>query len=302
MAPEETEEQPEIQAALNAVRSEPQSVEPPAEVEDTPSSSFRDHDLARAVNARSFVPKHEVPPCRDQPDWNKPAVAEGLQEEINPRPERVKSTPKIWDVQPEVSLPPPTASAPPMAHQLPAADQGMPERTEDDPQPVGRVRRRVSSERVKTRLLGFHAEEENTDLFAAPAAKADNNDPRFPIGWLVVIEGPGRGASFTLTSGLSTIGRDMNQTVALDFGDTSISRERHVSIAYDDEENRAYVGHGGKSNIVRHNNKPLLTTEELSHGDTIKIGKTQLSFVAFCTSEFSWTGIEGEQTSGSHDG
>ncbi|MEP0505691.1 MAG: FHA domain-containing protein [Paracoccaceae bacterium] len=288
------------QATLKAVASESPKAEPEIDAEDVPSRDFRDHDLSRAVQARDFVPTHEVPPCRDQPDWNKPEDKANSQHSNNSRPERVTSVPKIWDVQPESNLPPPTASAPPVGYHA-TEQKRMAEPETDDDAPISRVKRRVSSERVKTRLLGFHAEEENTDIFAASATKADGNDPCFPIGWLVVTDGPGRGASFTLTSGLSTIGRDMNQTVALDFGDTSISRERHVSVAYDDEENRAYVGHGGKSNIVRHNNKPLLTTEELAHGDTIKIGKTQLNFVAFCTPDFSWTGLSGEQPDGYQD-
>ena len=108
----------------------------------------------------------------------------------------------------------------------------------------------------------------------------------------MVVDGPGRGASFTLTAGLSTIGRDSTQTVTLDFGDTSISRERHASVAYDEEDNCAYVGHGGKSNIVKLNDKPLLSTEELNGGDTIRIGKTVLRFVAFCTPEFNWMAEE----------
>ena len=294
------EELDQIQTALNAVKSEPPSVENVDKADDAPSHGFEDHDLARAVNARTFVPKHEITPCRDQPDWNKPEVEPSAEHGINPKPKRVTSTPKIWDVKLEANLPPPIASAPQTTQHFPERHEAV-ELAPDVEQSAPHIERRVSSERVKTRLLGFHADTENADLFAAAATKADSNAPCFPIGWLVITEGPGLGASFTLTSGLSTIGRDLNQSVALDFGDTSISRERHVSIAYDDEENRVFVGHGGKSNIVRHNNKPLLTTEELSHGDTIKIGKTQLNFVAFCTPDFSWKGIEAEQLGGTRD-
>ncbi|MEP3637505.1 MAG: FHA domain-containing protein [Paracoccaceae bacterium] len=298
--PQNDEELDQIQAALNAVKPEPPLVETVADTDDVPSNGFKDLDLARAVNARNFVPKHEVTPCRDQPNWNKPEIEKNVEHGVGPKQKRVTSTPKIWDVKPEAILPPPIASASQAAQQMSHGYNAVERQTENQ-QPAPHIQRRVSSERVKTRLLGFHADKENADLFAAAVTKADGNEPRFPIGWLVITEGPGLGASFTLTSGLSTIGRDMNQSVSLDFGDTSISRERHVSIAYDDEENRVYVGHGGKSNIVRHNSKPLLTTEELSHGDTIKIGKTQLSFVAFCTPDFSWKGIEAEQLGGTRD-
>ena len=86
------------------------------------------------------------------------------------------------------------------------------------------------------------------------------------------------------------MGRDPSQTVPLTFGDTAISREGHLSIAHDEEENRTFIGHGGKSNIVKLNGQPLLSTEPLNDGDLIKIGATELTFVAFCTPDFSWRG------------
>ncbi len=275
--------------------------DPDTASEDVARQRFQDSDLARAVQARSFVPKHAIEPCRNQPEWHKNAADQMPKEVPEPKAERVKSAPKIWDVKPEAELPPPTAVAP--SNETQARAVPSPEgRTAEPAKPLARPQRRVSSERVKTRLLGFHADEGSTDLFASAPVKADSKEPCFPIGWLVVVDGPGRGASFTLTAGLSTIGRDMNQTVVLDFGDTSISRERHASVAYDEEENCAYVGHGGKSNIVRHNGKPLLTTEELAHGDTIKIGKTQLKFVAFCTPEFSWNAVDASEGEGGQNG
>lgn len=141
--------------------------------------------------------------------------------------------------------------------------------------------------RVKTRIIGFHSGSAESDVFgarqAAPSAVA-----QFPAGWLVVVDGPGRGASFAIGAGVSTIGRGADQTVCLDFGDTSVSRENHASVAYDDEQNRFFVGHGGKSNIVRRNGNPVLATEELTHADLIRIGKTTLRFVALCGPDFTW--------------
>ena len=152
---------------------------------------------------------------------------------------------------------------------------------EEDQQPV---RRRTG--RVKTRLLGFHKPDETADPISA--ARARTEVPEFPVGWMVVVKGPGRGASFTLQSGASTIGRGDDQTVRLDFGDTSISRENHAVIAYDDEQKRFFLGHGGKANLVRLNDMPVLSTEPMTDGDTIRIGETTLIFVALCGEEFSW--------------
>ena len=254
----------------------------PIELEESPLAPEAEADTAG-----------DAPHAPDPNDIETPAAALTPAAAPSVRP-RTKSAPKIW----EMDLPggaldapeEPSAPAQPVVS-TPVAQPPAPQPAPGVPSPI---RRRVTSERVKTRLLGFHSEDLESDVFEAEPAKASAADPHFPIGWLVIVEGPGRGASFTLTAGLSTIGRDMNQTVTLDFGDNSISRERHASVAYDEDENTAYVGHGGKSNIVKLNGKPLLTTEELKHEDIIKIGKTVLHYVAFCSPDFNWSNAPDE--------
>lgn len=144
-----------------------------------------------------------------------------------------------------------------------------------------------ASGRAKTRMLGFHTQGMDAASFEDEAAA--NKGPQFPAGFLVVIEGPGRGAFFAVTTRVSSIGRSPDQDVSLDFGDESISREGHASVVYDGEQNRFYLGHGNKANVVRRNGVPVLTTEELAHNDTIRIGKTSLRFHAFCGDDFTWT-------------
>lgn len=144
--------------------------------------------------------------------------------------------------------------------------------------------------RSKTRLLGFEKSDGSVvDLFTeAPHA---SKQPRitFPVGWIVVIAGPGRGTSFALTAGMSQIGRGEDQTIALDFGDTSISRNNHAAIVYDITTNQFLLGHGGKSNIVRLNDQPVISNVTLNNGDIIRIGETSLRFVALCDEDFAWS-------------
>ena len=148
--------------------------------------------------------------------------------------------------------------------------------------------------RVKTRLLGFDSlAGANADPFESGQAAPTAAVVRFPVGWMVVIAGPGRGASFTLFNGVSAIGRGDDQPVKLDFGDTSISRSNHAVVAYDNEQRKFFLGHGGKANIVRLNGKPVLSTEELGHNDLIRIGETTLRFLALCGADFDWT--DGEE-------
>ncbi|MGB3146364.1 MAG: FHA domain-containing protein, partial [Paracoccaceae bacterium] len=136
--------------------------------------------------------------------------------------------------------------------------------------------------RTKTRLLGFDTSDDRVvDIFNNPVVKTSARGARFPIGWVVVIKGPGRGESFTLLSGMSSIGRGEDQTIQLDFGDDSISRSNHAAIVYDPETFQVFLGHGGKSNIVRLNGKPVISNEQLKDGDTIRMGETTLRFVGF---------------------
>ncbi len=145
--------------------------------------------------------------------------------------------------------------------------------------------------RVKTRLLGFHqAAGISADPFQDPQKDAPDQSGLFPTGWLVVVDGPGTGNALPIYEGVSTLGRGDDQALKLDFGDTSISRQNHAAVAYDGEQNKFFLGHGGKSNIIRLNDKPVLSTEDLNHADILRIGETTLRFVALCGPDFDWAG------------
>lgn len=188
----------------------------------------------------------------------------------------------IWDIEetPNSGLPE-AAQLPDRKTELPAA-----------PSASAAARSPARARRTKTRLIGFERSDGAVvDLFNdAPSAAAapQTKSVKFPVGWIVVVEGPGRGESFTLLSGMSQIGRGDDQAIQLDFGDNSISRTNHAAIVYDAEEKEFLLGHGGKSNIVRLNNKPVITNESIKTGDLIKIGETVLRFVALCDKSFNW--------------
>jgi FHA domain len=169
------------------------------------------------------------------------------------------------------------------------------------PAPAAAEPERRRPTRTKTRILGFDAQPtsvvplfEEPDKPAMPVAPAapGQGHVMFPTGWLVVKEGPGKGAAFALTQGVSQIGRGVDQTVALDFGDMAISRQNHAAIAYDPSSHRFHIGHGGKSNLVRLNGKPLLSTETVGDGDEIQIGETTLLVKVLCSPAFNWSSAE----------
>lgn len=250
--------------------------------EDDDAADARDYRLFTRRRAEEEAPAPAARPARVSSGSAIPRrITPGLPEAE--RPQRRAS------VHIDDDLPPPLTDR--EAHGVTA--HTLSEGPVDVPAPaLGRAAGRGGG-RVKTRLLGFNPAAA-TDPFArerdraGPPAYAE-----FPVGWLAVTRGPGRGATFTLHAGVSTIGRGADQTVQLDFGDTAISREQHAAIAYDPEDHSFYVGHGGKANLVRLNNRPVLATEVLKSGDSLRIGETELRFIALCDQSFAWDADQG---------
>ena len=197
-----------------------------------------------------------------------------------------ESTPEvnIWDLEDDGASTELPTQAPELPTPAPAAAASAAARS------PGRSRR------TKTRLIGFEKSDGDVvDLFNDAPRAAPVKSVKFPVGWIVVADGPGRGESFSLMAGMSQIGRGEDQAVQLDFGDNSISRTNHAAIVYDADSKEFLLGHGGKSNIVRLNDKPLISNEALKTGDVIRIGETVLRFVALCDDTFSWNdGASGE--------
>lgn len=164
---------------------------------------------------------------------------------------------------------------------------------------------------VKTRLVRRDQEPQGQPRPAAPAAedlnrtrmimrpkpstagpgvddKATFDADRLVVGWLVVVNGPGRGRFAAVYDGLNSIGRGPNEATVLNFGDDGISREQHAFVTYDFKTQQFYLQHGGKAGIVRLNDQPVLQPMILNDRDTISISQTTLRFVAFCGPHFDW--------------
>lgn len=205
----------------------------------------------------------------------------------DPEPEMVERAPELEMVEPapepEMTEPTPEPEA-----IEPAPEPDVAEIIPSPPAPAPSADRRT---RVKTTFLGFERADthvQNLMETAEPVAQSETTRQSFPVGWLVVTAGPGRGACITLTEGLMQIGRNDDQAIQLDFGDTGISRSNHAVVAYDPEDRKCYLGHGGKANLVRLNGKPVLSTVPLANGDMVRISETSIRFMAFCDDGFDW--------------
>lgn len=126
----------------------------------------------------------------------------------------------------------------------------------------------------------------------SPAADPQSamHDP--VVGWLVVVEGPGKGSAVQIGNGQNTIGREESR-IRLNFGDPQISRTDHAVISYDPRANQFYIQQGKGVNLVYLEGSPVLSPTLLEHGSTVSIGGTTLRFVAFCDDKFRWKDAEG---------
>ena len=157
--------------------------------------------------------------------------------------------------------------------------------------PAGDELRQVDADAAeRTRLIRPRRDQTEHDA----AASDPMDDP--PVGWLVVVEGPGKGAVTTLGMGVNTIGRDQSERVSLDFGDTMISRTNHGTVTYDPRGRKFYLQHGGGKNLTYVDDEPVLTPRELAPFTQVQMGATVLRFVPLCGAEFSWD--DDDSTSG----
>ena len=112
------------------------------------------------------------------------------------------------------------------------------------------------------------------------------------VGFLVIVGGPGLGASRAIFEGNNPIGRTASNRIALDFGDDSISAEAQAYLRYDSTDRSfLFVPNLAKTNVVSVNDKRPAGAVELKSMDVITLGRTQVAFVPFCGAEFDWSEI-----------
>lgn len=109
-----------------------------------------------------------------------------------------------------------------------------------------------------------------------------------PVGWFVIIDGPGKGNDLKIYNGYNSIGRDVKSRIRVDFGDDSISREKHASIIYDFESNAFFLAHDEGKTLTKLNGALVTGATPMNSYDQIKIGKTTMVFVPLCTDHFTW--------------
>jgi hypothetical protein len=148
-------------------------------------------------------------------------------------------------------------------------------------------RRPAGSAPPTTREPTIEEPSDDTTRLVASSDAGQHDDP--VVGWLVVIDGPGRGRSMEIGSGANPIGRAPGQKLCLNFGDTRISRERHAVIVYDPLSRRFFLQSGPGRNLTYLGSDVVLEPKEMKPGDTITVGDTVLHFVPYCGADFGWS-------------
>ena len=137
----------------------------------------------------------------------------------------------------------------------------------------------IAADPGHTRIIGY-----------SNPATADGPKTAEPVvGWLVVLDGPGKGNHRAVYNGSNTIGRNSSQRIAIDFGDDTISSEQQAFLVYDGKKRQfQLVPNLGRPNLVHLNEAALLSNAELKPRDKITMGRTTLLFVPLCGPEFDW--------------
>jgi hypothetical protein len=137
-----------------------------------------------------------------------------------------------------------------------------------------------------TMIKGYGGGAQKASAEGESAKHAAGFDP--VVGWLVIVEGPGRGKAVEIYAGMNSLGRSAGQRIRVDFGDAAISGEGAAFITFEPKRRTFHINHGGKANIVYLNDEAVLTPMPLVDGNTIAIGETKFRFLQLCGPDFTW--------------
>src|SRR5262245_28433933 len=165
-------------------------------------------------------------------------------------------------------------------------------RSDDDPTKV--MFTKIVGDQPTVMMPGRDGDTVMVPVGTTGAQSKDAFDP--VVGWLVILDGLGRGQFRPIRYGQNAVGRGQDLRISIDFGDSRISREPHAFVIYDEFQRKFFIRDNGKSNIIRLNGNAVLTHAELHDRDVISIGETSLLFVSLCDQNFDWLASNAAKT------
>ena len=115
-----------------------------------------------------------------------------------------------------------------------------------------------------------------------------NSEVEPVVGWVVVIDGPEKGMSYSLKAGKNFIGRTYGLNDIVLQNDMSVSREKHAIVVYDPKSGAFLVQPGMSSELFYLNDEVVLQAKQINTRDIITIGGTKLMFIPFCEKGYTW--------------
>lgn len=71
-------------------------------------------------------------------------------------------------------------------------------------------------------------------------------------------------------------------------GDTTITRENHARLAYDEKHNNFHLIPAENTNNIYVNDEPTYVPIRLKSYDLIEFGDSKFVFIPFCNENFTW--------------
>lgn len=145
-----------------------------------------------------------------------------------------------------------------------------------------RARRKTdTAAEPETKIVGSSAEDaDQSDLIEDP-----------PVGFLIIIDGPGKGNHIAFGYGVNTIGRGANQRIQLDFGDANISRDNHAQIVFDPQTRKTLLRHEQGANLTYARGEAVLSPIALEPRETFQIADTVLMVLPLCDTGWDWSDL-----------
>jgi hypothetical protein len=107
------------------------------------------------------------------------------------------------------------------------------------------------------------------------------------VGWLVCVDGPGKGRDFRIHTERNFIGRGPSMDISIP-GDETISRDRHAVLTFDPKKKQFWIQPGESTGMVYLNGEAIYVPQQLKERDVIEVGQSKLQFVSFVHDGFQW--------------
>jgi hypothetical protein len=117
------------------------------------------------------------------------------------------------------------------------------------------------------------------------AQKLDNSAKRYVVGWLVALNGPGRGESYPVRMGRNVLGRDRKSDISINDDQAS---SHHADLVFRPEERRFILMDHNSTNGTYVNESEIEPRRDLSGKEVIRIGSHRFLFMPLCHEGFHW--------------